>query len=235
MKGTLYGVGIGPGDPELLTLKAVRKIQECDVIGIPAKEADSCVAYRIAREAVPDIGHKPVVAVPVPMAMKPEVLAAVYDAGGEQIVEELRKGRNVAFLNLGDPTIYGTYMEMHHRVLAAGYPAEIISGVPSFCAVAARLETALGSRGEEIHILPARYHIKRIGELSGTRVLMKAAGKMGEVKKKLLELEEANEVEAYAVTNCGMKQEMIWKDIREMEEEAGYFTTIIVQDRRNED
>lgn len=230
MKGTLYGVGVGPGDPELITLKAVRRIQECDIIGIPAKEADVCVAYRIAREAVSEIESKPVLAVPVPMAMKPEVLAAAYDAGGEKIIEELEKGKKVAFLNLGDPTIYGSYMELHSRVSAAGYPAEIVNGVPSFCAVAAKLEIAIGSRGEEIHILPARYHMQELETLHGTKVLMKSAGKTGEVKKKILDLEEKGEIKSYAVTNCGMEQEVVWKEIRNLEEEAGYFTTIIVQE-----
>jgi len=233
MKGTLYGVGVGPGDSELITLKAVRRMQECDMIGIPAKGADSCVAYRIAREAVPEIDSKPVLAVPIPMATRPELLAAVYDAGGEQILKELEKGKNIAFLNLGDPTIYGSYMELHSRVSASGYPAEIVNGVTSFCAVAARLGIALGSRGEEIHILPARYQTQGIESLHGTKVLMKSAGKTGEIKEKLLALEKKNKIKSYAVANCGMEQEMVWKEIRNLEEEAGYFTTIIVQDRHS--
>lgn len=230
MKGILYGIGVGPGDPELITVKAVRRIRECDIIGIPAKEADDCVAYRIAREAVPEIEGKPVLAVPVPMAMKPEVLAAAYDAGGEKIIGELEKGKKVAFLNLGDPAIYGSYMELHSRVSDAGYPAEIVNGVPSFCAVAARLGIALGSRGEEIHILPARYHIGGIEKLHGTKVLMKSAGKTGEIKEKLLALEEKGEIKSCAVTNCGMEQEVVWREIRNLTEEAGYFTTIIVRE-----
>lgn len=229
MEGKLYGVGVGPGDAELLTLKAVRVIRECDIIGIPARDANTCTAYRIALEAVPEIKEKPVLAVPVPMTSDAQKLAEAYDEGSVNIVQEIKKGKRIAFLNLGDPSIYGSYTELQQRVIQAECPAEMISGVPSFCAVAARLGISLASREEEIHILPACYREEEIEQLGGTRVLMKPASRTGEIRQKLVELEEKG-CTVTAVINCGMEQEQVYRDIRELEESAGYFTTIIVQD-----
>lgn len=230
MAGILYGVGVGPGDPELMTIKAVRAMRECEVIGIPAKDRDSCRAYQIALQMVPEIEKKPVVAVPIPMTTDSGKLAAAYEEGCERILGQLKENRSVAFLNLGDPTIYGTYMEVHKRVFSRGFQAEIISGVPSFCAVAAAVGISLGFGRENIHILPGFYCPKEAEEYGGTRILMKSAGKIGEVKQNLIELEESGKIKAYAVTNCGMESERIYQDIRKLDEEAGYFTTIIVKE-----
>lgn len=233
MEGILYGVGVGPGDPELMTLKAVRIIRECATIGIPAETADSCTAYQVAAKAVPEIVGKPVLAVPVPMTKGRKKLSCVYDEGCRRLMEELEKGRNIAFLNLGDPSVYGTYMEFHSRILKAGYQAEVINGVPSFCAVAAALDIALGARKEQIHILPGNYGAGEWEQYSGTRILMKSGGRIGEVKEQLLQSERDGNITAYAVTNCGMERQKIFHDIGELGEDAGYFTTIVVKDEDN--
>lgn len=230
MGAVLYGVGVGPGDAELMTLKAVRIIKSCDIVGIPAKDAASCAAYRVALEAVPEMADKPVLAVPVPMTADRQRLSEVYDEGCRRLEKELAQGKKIAFLNLGDPTIYGTYMELHSRVLKAGYEARVISGVPSFCAVAAALDVPLGARKENIHILPGFYHAEELAQYDGTRILMKSGGKVGEVKKKLIELEERGNGKALAITNCGMENQAVYRDIRLLDEEAGYFTTIIVKE-----
>jgi precorrin-2 C(20)-methyltransferase len=230
MAGILYGVGVGPGNPELMTVKAVKVIEECDIIGIPAKSSDSCTAYQIARKAVPEMEKHPVLAVPVPMTTDAGRLAESYGLGCQKIVAELERGKKVAFLNLGDPTVYGSYMELHQRVRALGYEANIINGVPSFCAVAAALEIPLGARKEDIHILPGLYHTQEIERYNGTRVLMKSAGRFGAVKEQLCRMEATGEGKAYAVTNCGMENQKIYREIGELPDEAGYFTTILVKE-----
>jgi len=230
MAGILYGVGVGPGDPELMTLKAVQIIRECGMIGIPAKTPDSCTAYQVAAAAVPEIGGKPILAVPVPMTKNRKQLSDVYDEGCRNLAAELRKGEKIAFLNLGDPTVYGTYMELHSRILRAGYQAEVVSGVPSFCAVAATLDIPLGTRKENIHILPGAYSAGGWEQYDGTRILMKSGGRIGEVKKQLIKSEDEGKIKAYAVTNCGMEQQEIICDIRKLKENADYFTTIVIKD-----
>lgn len=230
MAGILYGVGVGPGDPELMTVKAVRILKECGTIGIPAKSADSCTAFQVAVKAVPEIGAKPVIAVPVPMTKDRKRLSDVYDEGSQRLLAALEKGETIAFLNLGDPVVYGTYMELHSRVLKSGYQTEIISGVPSFCAVAAALDIPLGARKENIHILPGAYGTGEWEQYSGTRILMKSGGRLGEVKEQLVRSENDGNIKAYAVTNCGMEQQEVFHDIGKLEDDAGYFTTIVVKD-----
>lgn len=230
MTGKLYGVGVGPGEPELLTLKAVRIIKECDVIGIPAKEADACTAYGIARKAVPEMTEKPVLAVPVPMTTDEERLRRCYEEGAERLLEELKKGKKVAFLNLGDCTVYGSYMRLHERVLRAGGEAELVSGVPSFCAVAAALGISLAEGKEQVHVLSGFYGVEDAWKLKGTKVIMKAGGKLDEVKEKLIRLEAEKGQKVYAVTDCGMEGENICRNVRELNEGSGYFTTIVVKE-----
>ncbi len=234
MCGVLYGVGIGPGDPELLTLKAVRMIRDCDVIGIPAKSPEESTAWKIACKAVPEISEKEVIAVPVPMTKDKEKLEKAYDAGCLALASALRAGKNIAFLNLGDPTLYGTYMVIHKKIRDMGLTASLVSGVSSICAVAAALNLPLGERKEAIHILPASYPIDMIQELKGTKVLMKSAGELKAVKQKLLTLEKNGLCKAFAVSNCGMENQKIFEQIECIEEDAGYFTTILVKDQKRE-
>lgn len=231
MTGILYGVGVGPGDPQLLTLKAVKVIKECEVIGIPVKEAASCTAYRIAAEAVPEIKEKPVAAFPVPMTSDKEKLSQSYEEGAGRLIKLVREGKSIAFLNLGDPTIYGTYMQFHERVKKAGIRTEIISGVPSFCAVAASLGIPLAAEKEMLHILPGFYHGSAVKDYDGSRILMKSAGKISEIKAELIRLEEEGKIKAYGVTDCGMENQAIYRDIREVNEKAGYFTTFLVKEK----
>lgn len=228
--GILYGVGVGPGDPELLTLKAVKTIENADLIGIPAKDRTSCTAYQIALQAVPAMADKPVLEIAVPMTTDKAVLDKAYGDGCQRLKKQLEAGKCIAFLNLGDPVVYGSYMEIHRRISAAGFEARVINGVPSFCAVAAALELPLGDGREMIHILPGCYGIEEMEALTGTKILMKSGRKLGEVKKALCSLEEAGKGKAYAVTNCGMKDEKICRQIEKLPEEAGYFTTIVVKD-----
>lgn len=230
MAGKIYGIGVGPGDPELLTIKAVRIIQECDVIGIPAQDTASCTAYQIARKAVAGIEEKPVVAVTVPMTTDAERLNTAYNQGCTKLTEVLVRNKNIAFLNLGDPTIYASYMEIHKRIREAGFQAELVSGVPSFCAVAATLGVSLGSGKENIHILPGRYNAEELEQYSGTKILMKSGGTIGGIKERLMELEQKNRISACAVTNCGMENQVVYRDIQKLDEQAGYFTTVIVKE-----
>lgn len=232
--GILYGVGVGPGDPELLTVKAVRIIRESDVIGIPAQKAEHCTSYQIALKAVPEMKGKRVIALPVPMTTDRAKLEESYERGAKTLVELLMQGLTVAFLNLGDPTVYGSYLRFHEKVKEKGYPAEIVSGVPSFCAAAAALEISLGKEKEAIHILPGCYSFREAEAYDGSRVIMKSGGRLEQIKERLLALEAEGKIKAYGVSNCGMEQEKIFRDLSYLDESAGYFTTIIVKEKRSD-
>lgn len=226
MTGKLYGIGVGPGDPELLTLKAVRIIKECDVIAVPGKEKDETVAYKIVRQAIPEIIEKKCLEIDMPMTKDKEKLAQSHTIAFEKISKVLDSGKNVAFLTLGDPCIYSTYIYVHQKVEQAGYETEIVSGIPSFCAVSARLNQGLVERNEMLHVIPSSYGIEEGMKLSGTRVLMKAGKKMGQVKDQVKKMNAQVEM----IENCGMADEKIYHNVEEIPDEAGYYSLIIVKE-----
>ena len=157
MRGKIYGIGVGPGDPELMTLKAVRLIREADVIAIPGKDRESCTAYQIASGAVPEIKDKEIILVVFPMTKNETVLRESHEAAVQSLTALMDQGKTIAFLTLGDVTIYSTYGYVHQKLLSLGYESILVNGVPSFCAAAAKLGISLGEKAEAIHILPGSY------------------------------------------------------------------------------
>ena len=129
--GVLYGIGVGPGDPELMTLKAINTIKACDIIyPIPAVSKEECYAYSIVQAVLPEI-EKTYYVHPFPMIKGQGKLAISHNKIYRDIVSELEAGKNVAMLTIGDPSVYSTYMYIHKRVIQA-FTAVMISGVPSF-------------------------------------------------------------------------------------------------------
>lgn len=251
MSGTFTGAGVGPGDPELMTLKAVRAIRECSVIAVPVSDGElsepffekaegkgghtqyleRCVAYRIARGAVPEAEKKDRIFLPMPMIKEKERLKEIHDRDADAVAELLVEGKDVVFLTLGDPTVYSTCMYVHKRLKKKGYRTELIPGIPSFCAAAARMDISLVENRQELHVLPASYQIEEGLELPGTKVLMKAGRKMAEVKRLLLE----KGLEAEMVENCGMEGERICLSAEEIPEKAGYYSLLIVKEKKREE
>lgn len=226
MTGILYGIGVGPGDPELLTLKAARLIRENKTIALPGSRPEDTVAYRIAVQAVPELKDKNLLAVSMPMTKDEKILEESHRQAAETVEIYLRRGENVVFLTLGDPCVYSTYLYVHKRILEKGYQAEIVSGITSFCAAAARLNIGLSEKAEELHVIPASYQIEEALKLPGTKVLMKAGRKMSRVKAVLT----SRKLDAVMVENCGMADEKIYRSAEEIPEDAGYYSLIIVKD-----
>lgn len=227
MQGKLYGIGVGPGDPELLTLKALRIVKESPIIAVPGEVAQESVAYKIVKGAYPELDKKELVAVSMPMTKDKKLLEESHEKAAEQIASYLEKGKQVAFLTLGDPTVYATYIYVHKRIQEMGYPLEIVSGIPSFCAVAARLNMGLVEKAEPLHVIPASYGIEESLELPGTKVLMKAGKKMGKVK----EILKARGNMCQMIENCGMENEKIYDSVEEIPDQAGYYSLIIVKEQ----
>ena len=223
MSGIAYGVGVGPGDPELMTLKAVRLIRENEVIAVPGKEPRESVAYKIAVQAVPELAEKELVPVYMPMVRDRARMAEAHRNGAELLKRWLDRGRNVVYLTLGDPTVYCTFSYLQHILEAEGYPVELVSGIPSFCAAAARLKLPLTEWDEPLHVLPAVHSSGDGMALPGTYVLMKSASHMREVKDMLRRAGR----EASAVVDCGMESERVFRSVEEIPDDAGYFSLLI--------
>lgn len=225
MNGTFYGVGVGPGDPRLMTYLAVDTIRSCPVIAAPTEKGELGIAYRIARGMIPDLGEKPCIGYHIPMTKDASLLEAAYQSAAAAITAELRKGQDVACLTLGDPTVYSSYIYLQRRIAALGFSTQIVSGIPSFCAVSARLGGSLADRAEQLHIIPSSYEIETALELPGTKVFMKAGARMQDLKSALQKKKAACRM----VENCGMPEEHIYEDVDDIPEEASYYSIVIVK------
>jgi len=226
MAGTLYGVGVGPGDPRMMTCLAVETIERCQIIAVPDHGREYAVSYKIAKGMVKGLEEKECLNLATPMTKDKRVLEENYAFAAAQITGHLEAGRDVAYLTLGDPTIYSTYIYIHRLVKKQGYDARIISGVPSFCAAAARIGESLADRSQQIHIIPSAYDIEEALAYEGTKVFMKAASKLPDVKKVLRD----NGLAAVMVENCGLEKEHIYPAIDEMPDNAGYYTIVLVKE-----
>ena len=134
-KGIVYGGGVGPGDPELLTIKALKVIKECDAIALPVSgtaDKTQITAYQIVWKIYPEIDKKRIIFLSMPMIKDKKALQQVHAEGAEQVCRKLDKGENVAFLTLGDVSIYSTFLYIQKLVEASGYETRVIPGVPSF-------------------------------------------------------------------------------------------------------
>ena len=229
MRGKLYGVGVGPGDPELMTLKALKRIEEADILAIPRTGAGEHTALSIVNGLM-DLDSKEQYFAHMPMTRNLEELEKSHEKAAEDITRYLDHGKNVVFLTLGDPTVYSTYCYIHDRVLNRGYEAEIVPGVPSFCAVAARLNQPLCERGEPLHILPASYgDAEEYLNWKGTKVLMKSGKEFDRVRQIIIDKGLLDK--SKMVSCCGMEQEEIFTDITKAGTEASYFSVIVVKER----
>ena len=229
MTGTLYGVGIGPGDPELMTVKAVRVIGECAVIAVPKSGDGERVALSIARQTVPDLMDKRIVELDMPMTRDDKTLRRLHARAADTLAGILEVGESVAFLTLGDPTVYSTYIYIHRLIKERGYGAVIIPGVPSFCAVSARLGDCLVETSQALHVIPGSYGgLDGQLALPGTKVLMKCGRSFPSVRQRLGELGLTGS--AKMIENCGFESERVFKSIDEADESAGYFSVIVVKD-----
>lgn len=231
MKGTLYGVGIGAGNPQFLTYQAAKYIRKCNIIAIPDSGTENFIAYDIAVQMIPELSQKQIIKISMPMTKDKIILKEHHKQGSKMILKYLEND-NVAFLTLGDPSIYATYMYIHKLVEKNGGQTKMICGIPSFCAVSATLGISLTEGSDMLHVIPASYNLEYALSLSGTKVLMKAGKSFQSIKKILFQ--NKHKFDCYMVENCGMKTEKKYFSIEEFPEHAGYFSTIIVKDKKKE-
>lgn len=174
MRGTLYGLGVGPGDPELLTLKAHRILREAPVIAFPAPDHGQSFARSICAQYL--TGEQMEVPIIVPMRVARFPAQEVYDKAAKTLRNHLDAGRDVAVLCEGDPFFYGSFMYLFER-LAADYPWEVIPGVSSLMTSAAVLGQPLAARNDVLTVVPGpssdevvRDHLKRSDALAFIKV-----------------------------------------------------------------
>ena len=229
MRGKLYSVGIGPGDPELMTLKSVLLLKECYVVAIPQGDNVILTAKAIVNNVV-NLDEKEQVMIYMPMTKDMAAMDKAHREGADAIEKLLDEGKNVVFITLGCPTVYATCIYVHKLVLADGYEAELVAGVTSICAVAAELNTSLCERAEPLIVLPGSYkESSKFLDGPGNKVLMKSASEIGRVRDELREkglIKNAGMVE-----RCGLPGERVYHDLEEIDPKSSYFSVILVKEK----
>lgn len=227
-QGVFYGVGVGPGDPELLTVKALKTLEHCPVIAAPRTRSGETLALDIVRQAV-SLEGKTILPLDFTMSRDPAVLRQSRLRAAEAIMAHLSAGRDTAMLNLGDVSIYATFSYLMNILTDRGYEAVMVPGVPSFCAVAARLGTSLTTVSSPLHILPGSGgSLAELLDLPGTKVLMKSGRQLPQAAEALRQrglLEKAA-----MVRDCGLPTEQVCRDLTHLPEDTGYFATVIVKE-----
>jgi len=152
MNGKLFGLGIGPGDPDLITIKALKILQSADVVAYPALEdGDSLARAIVASHLTSD---QPEYAIRIPMSVKRAPAQTAYDRAAADLATMLQEGKNVAVLCEGDPFFYGSFMYLFGR-LSDQFETEVIPGVSSITTCAAALQAPLSARNDILTVLPA--------------------------------------------------------------------------------
>ncbi len=152
MTGKLFGLGIGPGDPDLITLKALKILQAAPVLAYPTLEGGDSLARSIIAPHLKD--EKQEIAIRIPMTVERKPAQQAYDVAAAELSKELQAGRDVAVLCEGDPFFYGSFMYLFGR-MAEEFPVEVIPGVSSLTACATALKTPLSARNDILTVLPA--------------------------------------------------------------------------------
>lgn len=246
MSSTFYVIGVGPGDPELLTLKALRILKGVSCICVPkGREEGSSLALSIVKKAL-SLDNKEIIEAHFPMIKtKQQGLEKNHGTDFEldnkwaetvkNILNKLNKGIDVAFITLGDPTIYSTFFYLYDKLIELNpeLNIEIIPGVSSINASAAKAKISLGLADEKIAILPANYiqNLKETLEKFDTVVLMKVNKVFEGIMHTLTEMNLMNN--AIYISRAGMEDEKVFKNINSVkEEELNYFSMIIVKNGR---
>lgn len=231
--GTLYGLGVGPGDPELITVKAFRLLQQSPVIAYPKKRMGSkSYAHQIA-ELYVNQQEKEMLGLLFPMTRDPEILEREWNNTVELVWERLAQGKDVAFVTEGDPMFYSTFIHLM-RLMQKRHPevpVVTVPGVSSFLGAAARFNLPLADGDEQIGIIPAtedREAMRQAILSHDCVVFLKVAKVLPMIIRLLREMELLDQ--AVVATKVTSAEEMVWTDVRELERaELGYLTLMVVK------
>ena len=230
--GTLYGVGVGPGAPDLLTLRAVKTLEHVDVLALPrSSDYGASMAWKIVKPVIGERVGQERLFLTFPMSKDPDRLRPAWDRALAEIGERLLSGRSVAFVTEGDASLYSTFIYLRREAPRRfpGVRIEVVPGVSSIAAVPAVTGVPLADGQECIAIVPANYgaaDLARILETFDTTILMKIGSEMPRV---IEVLEKAGLTEkAVYVSKATMSEQRIVRDVREVRHEHGDCFAMIV-------
>lgn len=228
MTNKFYGIGVGVGDPEEITLKAINRLEKIDVVILPeAKKDGGSVAYEITKKYMKNNVEKVFVEFPMLKSLEERIKARKKNA---KIVEDyLQQGKNVGFLTIGDPMTYSTYVYLLEH-LPNGYLVETVPGISSFVDMASRFNFPLMIGEENLKVISINKNVDVKNEIlnNDNIVFMKVSRNFESLKKAIIETENMNNI--ILVSNCGKENQKVYFDISELtEDDIPYFTTLIVK------
>ncbi len=235
MKGKFYCVGVGPGDGELITLKALRIIERTDVIAAVRTEKRNCALDIVSQ--ITNLREKKQILLDIPMVKNTSEAEKQYQQSAEHLLCILSKGQDVVLLTLGDPAIYSTAARIWPYITKAQFRVEIVPGVPSFCAAAALTGQELVSRTQPLTIIPASIdqdYLQRVLQKPGTKIIMKPASQLKTVAAVLRAMKL--HTHSTLVQNCGMNTERCFKNLDDVPDtvfaEHDYFSLFIIRESK---
>ncbi len=228
--GRFIGVGVGPGDPELITLKALRMIQRASVVSYLANAEGGSQAKTIASEAFAGVTHEQrEIAIVMPMSTDRSLANEAYDQGAKSIVDELRQGKDVVFLCEGDPLFFGSFAYLLER-LEEEFKCQVVPGISSINAASSALNHPLTVLKESFAVVSGRHSAAQIDtalEHHDSVVIMKAGRARPRI---LMALRKTNRIQdAKYLEYIGRDNERIVQDVSTLEDKAGpYFSLFVV-------
>lgn len=235
-KHIFYGIGVGPGDPELLTLKAVNILNSVDIVFTPkARIKDDSLARGIIENVIDE--EKEFIELEFPMTKEKEELERRYKNSADIIIKKINSGKQVAYLTIGDPLLYSTYIYLLEALkkTAPDLVIETIPGISAYSAVAARFSFSMAEKNEKVCICPVPDDLNDLKKTiinHDTIVIMKVAKRLKEVVQLLQEMGLAQD--AIFGSHVGMAEEKLVKGFNHnssFSEKEGYLSTIIVRKR----
>ncbi len=233
--GTFYGVGAGPGDPELLTVKAVRVLKEARVLVVPRSKDTSSggsQALGIIKKAV-DTADKEILEIPFPMTKDKGALEKSRREAAFKVVEKLKEGKDAAFITLGDPMLYSTfsYLIPLVREMLPGADIRVVPGITSFSAAASLANIPIAEADEKVLVIPAAYDLRELEDALrrfDTVILMKVNKAIDGIIDLLASL--GLDKNAFLVSRAGWPDEEVITDIKRLKGTMpDYFSIAIVK------
>lgn len=235
----LYGVGVGTGDPELLTLKALKVLQNVDVIAIPRSNPYApSVAWRIVEPVVNLKPHQVKLYLDFPMSKDPNRIIPAWEKALNQLDEAYNQYDSIAFITEGDPLFYSTYIYLHKKAkeIWQNIDIEVIPAVSSITAVASVSKIPIADGQEKVAIIPASYDLEtlpQILKLFDTVLLMKVSSVIPQIIE-ILEKEKLLQNAIY-VSRATMEYQKIVYNLKEIQnDKCDYFSMVIIKKNENE-
>lgn len=235
LPGTLYGIGVGPGDPELVTIKAQKVLSAVEVLCVPKSrmEKDS-LALSVVR-AVTDRDFE-LMELEFPMSMERQLLEQSWRNAGRQVAEKLLAGRKVAFVTVGDPTLYSTfgYLQRFIKANHPHVPVETVPGVSSITACPAAVGEPLVEGEEKLAVIPAAYNLddlKNVLDIFDTVVLMKVNRRLPEL---LPFLRRYGNLDTYFVSRCGYPDQFTTAEPEELVDQKLHYMSLLIVKKKAE-